>query len=115
MKNKIKKWLGVSNLELLIGEEEPTNRRFSTLDYIFNYSHGITIISRHKRLREDFEELDKKFDALERYLKIEFYKKDEETQIYDWADKNHTEGFRKASKTYEEMKAGKKNSCECDD
>lgn len=79
-----------------------------------------TLRNEAKSIRKDFEELDKKFDALERYLQIEYYKEDTETQQYDWADKKHSEGFRKAAKSYEAVKEEKdknekeeRSSCDC--
>ncbi len=126
MKNKIKQWLGIidvdninslqkriSSLEKEIGEEKEEG----ISDYLFWSGFSIfgdspkvnSLHSRIKSVRDDFNELDKKFDSLERYLQIEYYKEDKETQVYDWADKNHSEGFRKCKKTYEQMKKDKKS------
>lgn len=69
-----------------------------------------TIEDRIQKLRDDFEELDHKFDLLERYLKIEYFKVDEQTATYDWADKTSNEGFRAIKQTYEEMKALKEKT-----
>ncbi len=113
----------VAALEARIFAEKPKPKgnSYAFMDYaIINWFSGSpktledTITDNHK----DFLELDRKFDALERYLQIEYFKMDEETQVYDWADKTHKEGFRKAPKKYEELKeekeAAKKAEHECD-
>jgi len=100
---------------------EETGKYVSLLNSIWSWDYNYTPKTLEERLedqKKDFEELDRKFDALERYLQIEYYKEDTETQVYDWADKKHSEGFRKAPKKYEEMKAekeaAKKAEHECD-
>lgn len=78
-----------------------------------------TLEERLEDQKKDFEELDHKFDLLERYLKIEYYKVDETTATYDWADKTSNEGFRPVKQTYEQMKSEKekasRNNNEYDD
>lgn len=122
MEKYIKKWLGVekienrlNKIESFVGkEEEPKDKGglYSVLDsLIFNSWGGgkKTLADKYDQLRKDFEELDKKYDALERYLKIEYVKTTEETQTYDWADKKNTEGYRK-TKSYDEVKSAKQRS-----
>lgn len=126
MKNYIKKWLGITKLEGTVGEIKPKKENIvniSGLMWFGNYEYAdmslagrySSLSTKHDKLQDDFEELDKKFDALERYLQIEYYKEDKETQVYDWADKKHSEGFRKTKQTYEEMKADKDKKDDCDD
>ena len=117
----IKKWFGVSKfderlakLESVIGKRKEKARSNSLMfHYINTYfewdKKDEGLVHEIDSLRADFEELDKKFDALERYLKVEFFKEDTEIQVYDWADKNHKEGFRATKKTYEEMKKDKES------
>lgn len=121
MKNKIKNWLGVTKLENTVGEFKSENKKeevnfpgwftWSSWTFADNSLVGRykSLLGKHDALRKDFEELDEKFDALERYLQIEYYKEDKETQVYDWADKKHSEGFRKTAKTYEQMKKAEEN------
>lgn len=71
------------------------------------YSYKKSLREEAKSIREDFNELDHKFDLLERYLEIEYFKVDEKTATYDWADKTSNEGFRKAKKGYAALKAEK--------
>jgi hypothetical protein len=105
----------ISSLESLVGKEEAKEKKQRSYlgvhwDYwLFDPSSHRTLVSESKSIREDFEELNKKFDALERYLQVEYYKEDKETQVYDWADKKHSEGFRKTKKTYEQMKKEKES------
>ena len=106
MRETLRKWLGITSLEKRVGVEkksEDTN--------IFRWAFAWDFMpqdltSKTKQLRDDFEELDKKFDELEKYLQIEYYKIDTEVQVYEWADKEKTEGFRK-TKPYKEIKAAK--------
>lgn len=118
MKNKIKIWLGIvdysadiTDLKARLGKEKKVKSEWPfytiTSDFWFGKPRDNSLFAKHQQLRDDFEELDKKFDALERYLQVEYYKEDKETQVYDWADKKHSEGFRKTDKTYEQMKKSK--------
>ncbi len=74
-----------------------------------------TLEERIEQQKKDFEELDHKFDLLERYLKIEYFKNDETTATYDWADKTSNEGFRAIKTSYEEMKALKEKAKRVED
>jgi hypothetical protein len=57
-----------------------------------------TLTDQIKQLRDDFEELDKKFDDLEKYLRIEHFSKTEKVAVLDEAYENKSEGFRKITK-----------------
>lgn len=82
----------------------------------FGAPYQNSLRSKVEKLRKDFEELDVKFDALERYLQIEFVLGEQSTQTYDWAEKKEIKEYRKCKKTFEEMKKEKnKPSCDCDD
>jgi hypothetical protein len=105
-------------LESEVGtEKEPENKR-TNLEYllapIWLWDTKKTIREEAKELRKDFEELDHKFDLLERYLGIEYFKVDEQTATYDWADKTSNEGFRKAKKSFEDMKKEKEEATKAD-
>ncbi len=86
--SKLRKQL--ADLERSIGEKTKVKENASGLYYIFSSdlwsSYPRTLWGEVEQLRRDFEELDKKFDDLERYLKIEHFSKTE------------SEGFRKITK-----------------
>lgn len=107
----------ISALESEVGTEEKKKEEtvdifgsyiFSAAWPLFNYKKSLR--DEAKSIREDFNELDKKFDLLERYLGIEYFKVDEKTATYDWADKSTNEGFRKAKKSFEDMKKEKEEA-----
>lgn len=91
-------------------EKKDTKWYFNSLMSFMGDWEPETLEARVDKIREDFEELDRKFDLLERYLNIEYFKVDEKTATYDWADKTSNEGFRKAKKTYQQMKKDKEGA-----
>jgi hypothetical protein len=124
----------IEKLEGTVGEfkkKERTEGQLSYFNIVNSWLDGWTtppentlvqkhevLQKKHEQLKENFLELDHKFDLLERYLQIEYFKIDENTATYDWADKTSNEGFRKA-KPYEAVKAEKNkpncSPCDCDD
>lgn len=123
-------------LENLVGKFEEENKSEKPDDYLSSLTFSLiydwwdskpkTLIQKHKSLQKehdqlvtDFKELDHKFDLLERFLQVEYFKIDEKTATYDWANKTSNEGFRKIKQTYEEMKEEKNKPvctpCDCDD
>lgn len=119
MKKTIKKWLGITEVEKsiigifeTIGKEsdKPTRSPWDLWGLYTLYGTDNSLREQIKRLKDDnnklradFQELDNKFDKLEQFLQVEYFKTDEKVQVYDWAEEKHTEGFRK-TKPYEEVK-----------
>lgn len=94
----------ISALETRVGKKKKEDNWFSLL-----WGHSERSLTEDVvALRDDMKELQKKLCALERYLQLEFVKRDEETHTYDWKDKKHVEEFRKAPMSYEKMKEAKK-------
>ena len=106
----------ITQLENEIGKEDVKDGGTSVFAiYYSSWLKSPSIRDNIKQLRQDFEELDKKFDALERYLQIELILGTEEKQTYDWAEKKDIYEFRKCKKTYEEMKKEKKTRYDDED
>lgn len=107
MRELLRKWLGIKEIDDLVGRPEEKKKGPNTLLYSFIVwdwdSTPKTLSEKYERLKQDFEELDHKFDLLERYLSIELIKQKTENQTYDWADKKEEEYFRK-TKSYEATK-----------
>lgn len=105
----------IAALESEVGTEEKEEEKKSDSYFGLSIYDMMWVGSNYKKtlreeaesIRKDFEELDHKFDLLERYLEIEYFKVDEKTATYDWADKTSNEGFRKAKKGYAALKAEK--------
>lgn len=123
---KLEKVVG-KNKEIKEAKETSTNlftNMYEALIRPYGYSKPETLVekyddllNRHNNLKKDFEELDNKFDHLERFLKIEFFKQKTDVQVYDWASTDEKEGFR-ATKSYDEVKKAKEVpsiTCDCCD
>ena len=109
MKNKLRKWLGINDLESLVGKPEKEKSTWSSKILFGFYDWepvDNSLSAKYTRLRKDFEELDKKFDDLEKYLQIEYFKTDESVQVYEWENTEKRQGFRK-TKPYEVIKKEK--------
>lgn len=121
-KTKVSEVDRITALEKRIFSEKKEEKKdfwgASMLNSILYYNYDWkpqTLEDRLEQQKKDFKELDHKFDLLERYLKIEYFKTDENTATYDWANKTSNEGFRAIKETYEEMKALKEKAKSTED
>ncbi len=101
-KNKVEEFdarAAIEQLEKRIFKREEKKSKYSIWDSMFL---GTSFSFQEKSLEErfesflkDFEELDNRFDKLEEYLGIEYFKKSEQIQRGDFAWDEKSEGFRK--------------------
>lgn len=81
MKNYLRKWLGIAQLESAIGKAKKVDH-FNMLDRLFfvqwggEDKYGSGLRGDYERLEDKHQELSKKFNALLQNLKLEYVEKD---------------------------------------